>query len=76
VPSEHAAKQPVGSIQLYRPAAARDDHTVKLILDAQGRQNIPTAALARGLWKVRVVWKVGERDYGLDESVVLPPPKS
>lgn len=76
LPAEHAAKQPAGRIQLYRPAAARDDHAVKLILDAGGRQMIPTATLARGRWQVRVVWTVDEREFGLDENVVLPPPKS
>ncbi|MBK9139292.1 MAG: FixH family protein [Verrucomicrobia bacterium] len=76
LPAEHVARQPVGRIQFYRPAAARDDHTVKLIPNAEGRQTIPTASLARGRWQVRVVWTVEGREYGLEEKLVLAPPKS
>ncbi len=76
LPADHAAKQPAGRIQLYRPSAAREDHTVKLILNAEGRQTIPTAALSRGRWVVRVVWTVDDREFALEEKVDLPAPKS
>lgn len=76
LPGEQAARRPAGVIHLYRAASARDDHAVKLILDAEGRQRIPTAALARGPWKVRVVWIVEDREYGLEQNVILPRPKS
>lgn len=76
VPGEHAAKQPAGQVQFYRPSAARDDRTVKLILNAEGHQTIPTAALARGRWQVRVIWTVDGREFALEENVVLPAPKS
>jgi hypothetical protein len=76
LPPDHLAKQPEGRIQFYRPAAARDDHTVRLIPNAEGRQTIPTAALARGRWRVRVIWTVEGREFGLEENFVFAPPGS
>ena len=60
---------PTGKVELYRPSAASLDQSVKLEIDEKGRQQIDTAKLQPGLWKVKVTWSAGGRDYFLDQKV-------
>jgi nitrogen fixation protein FixH len=62
-----------GTIQLYRPSAAGLDRRLPLNLDRAGRQVIGAADLRSGLWKVRVSWRADDRDYFVDEPVVVDP---
>lgn len=71
VPTEMAAAHPTGQIQLYRPSALNQDQVLELQLDAQGHQTIDAAKLLPGLWKVRVSWKVAERQFLIDQKVVV-----
>jgi len=71
VPAEHVGKLADGSVQLYRPSAAGLDRRLGLELNAEGRQLVEVSTMPRGLWKVRVQWKVGAEDFLLDESVKL-----
>jgi nitrogen fixation protein FixH len=66
-------EKPAGTIQLYRPSAAGLDRHFPLSLDRSGRQNIGAAELEPGLWKVRVAWRADDRDYFVDEPVVIDP---
>ena len=52
-----------GSIILYRPSESALDVKWELALDAAGTQNIPTAKLAQGVWRVKVTWSFAGRDY-------------
>ena len=61
-----------GQIQLYRPSAANLDRQLELKTDSRGIQNIDGSSLVPGLWKVRVSWKCDERDYFIDQQVVIP----
>lgn len=72
VPREHAAAGATGQVQLYRPSAASDDHTVALTPDGDGTQWIDAARLAAGLWKVRLHWRVGADEFYADRSLVIP----
>ena|SRR5260221_8976605 len=72
MPAEMAASNPSGQIQLYRPSALNQDQMMKLELDAQGRQTIDAAKLLPGLWKIRVSWTVAERQFLIDQKVVVP----
>lgn len=76
LPAEQARSRPSGQIQLYRPSAANLDRQLKLETDPAGVQSINAAMLLPGLWKVRVSWTVAERDYFLDEKIVIPSPAS
>jgi hypothetical protein len=60
-----------GSIELYRPSAARMDHAVSLKPDANGIQRVDASALAPGLWRVRVSWTSEKQNYYLDQKVVV-----
>jgi nitrogen fixation protein FixH len=61
-----------GQIQLYRPSEAALDQQVALHLNSNGAQAIDAAALKPGLWRVRVNWTAGGREFYLDQKVVVP----
>jgi nitrogen fixation protein FixH len=61
-----------GKIQLYRPSAINQDRQLNLDLDSHGVQTIDAANLPPGLWKVRVSWRADNRDYFIDQRVVIP----
>jgi nitrogen fixation protein FixH len=71
LPRSLLAQQPVGRVELYRPAAANLDRQIKLEPDANGLQTLDTAALQPGLWIVRVSWTAGGRDYFLEKKITV-----
>lgn len=71
LPKEHANRTVSGWIQLYRPSAAGLDREIALNVDARGSQALDAAALQPGLWKVRVFWKADNKEYFIDQKVVL-----
>jgi hypothetical protein len=72
LPPAHARPQTSGHIQFYRPSDARLDHDVRLAVNGRGLQQVDAKDLQPGLWKVRVFWKVENREYFFDQSVVVP----
>jgi nitrogen fixation protein FixH len=71
LPPDQAARELTGRIELYRPSAAGLDRTITLAPDPKGVQRLDAAGLAPGLWKVRVSWTVEQKDYYLDQKVVV-----
>lgn len=60
-----------GQIRFYRPANARLDQTFPLSTDPTGRQALDARTLAAGLWKVRVEWSAGGKDFYFDQPVIV-----
>lgn len=60
-----------GNIHLYRPSDARLDRELPLALSAAGVQHIDARELREGLWKVRVTWSAGGKDYFVDQQVIV-----
>lgn len=60
-----------GNIHLYRPSDARLDRNVPLALNAAGIQRLDAKDLRDGLWKVRVKWNVGGKEYFVDQPVIV-----
>ncbi len=52
-----------GKITLYRPSDSTLDQHLEFNPDAQGSQKISTAQLARGVWRVKVMWSYAGREY-------------
>lgn len=65
------AREANGQIHFYRPANARLDQTLPLSTDPTGRQAVDARSLAAGLWKVRVEWSVGGKDFYFDQQVIV-----
>jgi hypothetical protein len=60
-----------GDIELYRPSAAGMDCSLRLNPDDSGVQRFDATNLAPGLWKVRVSWTFEQRNYYLEQKVVV-----
>lgn len=71
LPVGTAQAKAAGKIQLYRPSAANLDRQIELAPNPDGVQVIDAAALVPGLWKVRVSWTVGDRDYFMDQKIII-----
>jgi nitrogen fixation protein FixH len=69
IPESGGEARPTGKVELYRPSAANLDQSVKLEVDGQGNQQIDAGNLQPGLWKVKVTWSAGGKDYFLDRKV-------
>ena len=65
-----------GQVQLYRPSAVNQDRYFPLQPSPDGTHCIDAAQLAPGLWKVKVSWSADNRDYYLDQKVVIGTPAS
>lgn len=61
-----------GTITLYRPSDLSLDREYAIALDANGRQVIPAADLAPGLWRVRVSWTANGDAFFQEEKVLIP----
>lgn len=60
-----------GTIEFYRPSDSSLDQQVELVLDEQGRQQIPTQNLAKGKWRIKVQWTADSTSYFKEESLFL-----
>lgn len=60
-----------GSVTLYRPSDAGMDFPVPLGLDREGKQIIPTAGFAAGLWRVKISWEAEGLEYYHEEAVLF-----
>jgi len=60
-----------GIVNLYRPSDARMDREIPLQLGADGTQRLDARDLPGGLWKVRVKWKAGEKEYYVEQPVLV-----
>jgi YD repeat-containing protein len=76
LPADQARHKVWGSVELYRPSAARMDRAVKFDPDANGVQRLDAAGMAPGLWRVRVTWTAEKQNYYLDQKVVIGPKTS
>ena len=48
------------------------DRVETLAVDADGRQQVSLAALARGRWLLQVRWSAEGRAYYFEEPVIVP----
>lgn len=71
IPPSPGGSAPMGRVELYRPSAAAWDRQLKLQPNAQGVQTIDARALQPGLWKVRVTWRVEQKDFFIDKKIIV-----
>ena len=60
-----------GSIALMRPSNADLDRTIAVLPDSSGRQEIDATQLARGLWRVKVLWRIDTDEYYNEDMIVI-----
>lgn len=59
-----------GVIYLYRPSNNLLDKTFSFSLDTSYVHVLPASNFAKGLWKIKVVWNVGENSY-FNEKIIM-----
>lgn len=59
-----------GDITFYRPADAALDFKIPIATAEDGSQVISTSKLAEGLWKIRVHWNEGGREFFREHTLV------
>jgi hypothetical protein len=60
-----------GSIVFFRPSDAHQDVRVTVQPNAAGQQTIPVSKLSKGLWKVKINWSQGGKDYLQEQTLVI-----
>jgi hypothetical protein len=61
-----------GTVTLFRPSDAGQDLSVAMLPDAAGGQRVCSPQLRKGLYKVQLLWRMGDKDYYKEEVVHLP----
>jgi nitrogen fixation protein FixH len=59
-----------GEVYFFRPSDSKSDFKLPLALK-EGKQTFPLEGLEKGLWRVKVSWKSGEKDYFLEKKLDL-----
>lgn len=68
-PKEHADNGLNGDIHFYRPSNADEDKKFNVKTESTGVQKIAVGSLSRGLWKVKISWTSGGKEF-YDEKII------
>ena len=68
-PSAHVQQGLAGKVYFYRPANSNEDKEFDLRINDSGEQIISISSLSRGLWKIKISWNSGGKEF-YDEKVV------
>ncbi|GAB3834434.1 FixH family protein [Hymenobacter jeollabukensis] len=71
LPAALTSQGATGQVQFFRPADQTLDFTVPLQPDAAGRQQLSTARLRPGYWRVRLDFEAGGQPYFVEQSIVV-----
>ena len=71
IPSSPARGPVQGCVRLYRPSTAELDRQLELKPDETGAQAIDAARLRPGLWRVKISWTAGGRDYFFEQEIIV-----
>ena len=69
IPEIYVDKKITGDVNFYRPSDPGMDLTIPLQPDSSGVQNIPVKNLAKGYWKVKVLWGTDTLDYYTEKAI-------
>ncbi len=61
--------QSEGEVVFFRPATRHQDLKMPLALDEKGFQALPVGNLARGLWRLKINWKSGDKAYYVEKQL-------
>ncbi len=60
-----------GTIYFYRPSGSKKDFTVPVAVLDNNTQLVNTASLEKGLWRVKVEWGMGGKDFYTEKSIII-----
>jgi hypothetical protein len=58
-----------GEVLAYRPDDRARDFTLPVGLDSTGRMLIPKGRLAPGMWRIKVNWSMGGKEFYHEQKV-------
>lgn len=70
-PASISFKNLKGTIELYRPNDSSMDHSLDLMLDEKGIQNIESKNLSAGKWIIKVSWNSDSTSYYKQQSIFI-----
>ena len=70
-PPAHMEQGLKGKIHLYRPSNADEDKEYKIQPQNTGEQLISIGSLSKGLWKIKITWSSGGKEYFNEKTVTL-----
>lgn len=70
-PSEVANQMKNGEIHFFRPSDYKSDRKIEIKLDHQYRQVFPVSLFGNGLWKTKLNWESGDKEYFFEQKIVL-----
>ena len=70
-PDSLSTKALEGTIVLFRPADARQDKIIPLLIGHDHRQAIQLHDLADGLWRIKIFWRKDSTEFYQEESIIL-----
>ena len=69
-PKNFESKNLGGRIHFYRPSNKEKDFVAGITADSSGNQIIDTGKLEKGLWKIKVDWRVRDVSY-FNEKILM-----
>lgn len=60
-----------GTLTLMRPSDATLDHVLRLTQRQDSIQQFVLDDLTKGLYKIRLQWKEGEKEFRIDKTIVI-----
>lgn len=63
-------KEYAGSIHFFRPSDKRGDFTLPVAVDTSFSQTFPQQLFAQGLWRIKISWSVGGKQYYSEAPVI------
>lgn len=60
-----------GDVYFFRPSEKGLDFHTKLVVDSNYQAIYNTSKLAKGLWRLKIDWAIGDSTYYNEESVIL-----
>ncbi|MEO9967076.1 MAG: FixH family protein [Reichenbachiella sp.] len=70
-PSELADLMNSGEIHFFRPSDHAVDQRMKIKLDNENKQAFSISGFGRGLWKTKLRWTAGDKEYFSEQRIVL-----
>ncbi len=70
-PKIFKSQQIAGEIKFYRPSNSALDFSTPINADSSNSQSILLSSLKKGLWKIKIDWRVGETLYYNEKNIMV-----
>jgi hypothetical protein len=64
-------KKASGTVFFYRPSGSKNDFSLYMAVNDNNKQVINTAKLDKGLWKIKVEWRMEGKDFYSEKTIMI-----